>query len=150
MKNYFNSCKSAYETSPIVVFGAPYDGTTSYRPGTRLAPNRIRLESIGIETYSPYQDKELLDYQIHDAGDTDIALGNTVKTLDFIYGAAKKYYNDDKKTLMIGGEHLVSLPTISACMEKYPELRVVHFDAHTDLRDSFLGEELSHATVLKV
>jgi len=149
MRNYFNACKSSYENSSIVLFGAPYDGTTSYRPGTRLGPERARLESIGIETYSPYQDKELTDYNVHDAGNTDIALGNVHKTLDYIYQDASKYFKDHKKTLMIGGEHLVSYPTIHACLEQYPNLRVVHFDAHTDLRDSFLGEEMSHATVLK-
>jgi len=149
MRNYFNACKSTYEHSSIVLFGAPYDGTTSYRPGSRLAPNRARLESFGIETYSPYQDKEMLDYKIHDAGDTDIALGNVHKTLDFIYQDASQYFKDHKKTLMVGGEHLVSYPTIHACLEQYPDLRVVHFDAHTDLRDSFLGEDMSHATVLK-
>jgi len=149
MENNFNSCKSSYESSSIVIFGAPYDGTASYRPGSRFAPNRIRLESIGIETYSPYLDKELTDYNIHDAGDTTINLGYTDKTLDTIYQTAKQYYIDNKKTLMIGGEHLVSYPTIHACLETYPNLRVIHFDAHTDLRDSFLGEEMSHATVLK-
>jgi len=149
MNNYFNSCNSKYESSSIILFGAPYDGTTSYRPGTRLAPNRIRLESVGIETYSPYLDKELTDYHIHDAGDTDIFLGSAEKTLNSIYDKAKKMYLDHKKTLMIGGEHLVSYPTIKACMESHPNLRVVHFDAHTDLRDSFLGEDMSHATVLK-
>lgn len=149
MSNHFNACTSDYKPSSIVVFGAPYDGTASYRPGSRFAPNRIRLESVGIETYSPYLDKELTDYQIHDAGDTIINLGYTDKTLDTIYKTAKQYYQDNKKTLMIGGEHLVSYPTIHACLEAHPDLRVVHFDAHTDLRDSFLGEEMSHATVLK-
>lgn len=149
MSNHFNACTSDYPSSSIVVFGAPYDGTASYRPGSRFAPNRIRLESIGIETYSPYQDKEMTNYHIHDAGDTTINLGYTDKTLDTIYKTAKHYFQDHKKTLMIGGEHLVSYPTIHACLEQYPDLRVVHFDAHTDLRDAFLGEEMSHATVLK-
>lgn len=149
MKNYFNGCNSPYLKSNIVLFGAPYDGTASYRPGSRLAPNRVRLESIGIETYSPYLDKDLTEYFIHDGGDTVINLGNTTKTLDTIYKTTKKYYQDDKKTLMVGGEHLVSYPAIHACLEKYPDLRVIHFDAHTDLRDNFLGEEMSHATVLK-
>ena len=93
---YFNSCKSNYESSSIVIFGAPYDGTTSYRPGTRLAPNRVRLESVGIETYSPYLDKEMTGYKIHDAGDTEIALGNTEKTLNSIYKSAKTYFKDNK------------------------------------------------------
>lgn len=149
MNNNFNGCISPYQTSSIVLFGAPYDGTASYRPGSRFAPNRVRLESVGIETYSPYLDKELTEYQIHDAGDTIVNLGNTSRTLDSIYEKAQQFYGDNKKTLMIGGDHLVSYPTIYACLEKYPDLRVIHFDAHTDLRDSFLGEEMSHATVLK-
>ncbi len=147
--NKFYGCDATYEESSIVIFGAPYDGTASFRPGSRFAPNRVRLDSENTEIYSPYLDRSLTDFPIHDFGDVEVALGQTEKTLDMIYQETAKFLEDGKKTMMIGGEHLVSLPVIQAHLEHHPDLRVIHFDAHTDLRDSFLGEELSHATVLK-
>lgn len=148
-KPAFLGCNAPYQDSDIVITGAPFDGTVSNRPGTKFAPNRIRLESWTIETYSPYQDKDLSDIAVHDASDIDIPYGNTEKTMSVIHDAIEQIVQDGKKPLMIGGEHLVSFPAIQAVWERYPDLRVVHFDAHTDLRDTFFGEPLSHATVLK-
>ncbi len=145
----FIGCDHSFEGSHVVIFGAPFDGTSSYRPGSRFAPHKIRMDSYGLETYSPYLDKDLEDTAIHDAGDLDLVFGNKLIVLDTI----KKYTNyllkNEKKPLMIGGEHLVTLPAIEALYEKYKDLIVIHFDAHTDLRESYMGEELSHATVIK-
>jgi agmatinase len=148
-KPAFLGCTTPYDQSDIIIIGAPFDGTVSNRPGTKFAPNRIRLESWTIETYSPYQQQDLEDTSIHDAGDIAIPYGNTAHTMDAIYNGIASIVKDQKKPFMIGGEHLVSYPAIKAVTEQYPDLRVVHFDAHTDLRDTFFGEELSHATVLK-
>ena len=148
-KPVFLGCDTPRESSEIVIVGAPFDGTVSNRPGTKFAPNRIRLESWTIETYSPYQDKDLDETKIHDAGDIPIPYGNTAHTMDVIHSAIQSIVTEGKKPFMIGGEHLVSFPSIQAVAEQYPDLRVVHFDAHTDLRDTFFGESLSHATVLK-
>lgn len=148
-KPTFLQCNDSYNDSSIVLIGAPFDGTVSNRPGTKFAPNRIRLESWTIETYSPYQKQDLLDLSIHDASDIDIPYGNTEKTMTVIHDAIASLVKDGKTPLMIGGEHLVSYPAIQAVAATYPDLHVVHFDAHTDLRDTFFGEPLSHATVLK-
>lgn len=148
-KLVFIGCDSTYPESKIVLFGAPFDGTTSFRPGTRFAPNTIRLDSDGIETYSPYQDDELESKLVHDKGDAAITFGNTKKTMNDLYNFAKDITADDKKMFMIGGEHLVSYAPIKALYEKYNDLRIVHFDAHTDLREDYLGEKMSHATVMK-
>jgi agmatinase len=145
----FQSCKSEYEDSNVVIFSAPMDTTTSYRPGTRFAGNAIRVESIGIEWYSPYMDMDLKDYQTSDIGDLDLPMGDVEASLDVIYNTTKAILEDNKKPMMIGGEHLVTFPVIKAMAEKYPDLRIIHLDAHTDLRDEFLGRRLSHATVLK-
>jgi len=145
----FIGCESNYKESSVVVFGAPYDGTTSFRPGARFAPSYIRMESTGIETYSPYVDKDLTDYMIHDAGDFDLPFGNRDAVLKMIQDYVTGILADGKKPLMIGGEHLISLPAIKAAYDKYPNLHVIHLDAHTDLRDDYLGETLSHATVMK-
>ncbi len=145
----FIACDHEYEESDIVLFGAPFDGTTSYRPGTRFASAAIRNESYGIETYSPYQDKDLLDKKIFDAGDLEFGFGNTQRVIDTIEEMTKQILDDKKKPFMIGGEHLVTLGSVKAVFEKYPDLHIIHFDAHADLRDDYLGEQLSHASVMR-
>ncbi len=138
-----------YEESNLVLFGSPFDGTTSFRPGTRFASNVMRNESYGLETYSPYLDKDLEDVKAFDAGDLEFPFGNTQKVLDEIYDFTSNILKDDKTPIMIGGEHLVSLGSIKAVYEKYNDMYLIHFDAHTDLRDDYLGEPLSHASVIR-
>ena len=137
------------DKAQVVLFGAPFDGTTSFRPGTRFAPTSIRPDSYGLETYSPYLDLDLEDYALHDAGDIEVPFGNTVRTLDLIEETAASILACNQKPLMVGGEHLVTLPVIKALVKKYPDLCILHFDAHTDLREDYLGEPLSHACVLR-
>lgn len=152
MKNsidVFIGCEAEYEEANIAIFGAPFDGTTSFRPGTRFGSKAIRSDSFGIETYSPYQDKDLEDYKIFDGGDLDLCFGNTEKVLQDIEEYADKIVKDNKIPCMIGGEHLVSLGAVRAVLKKYPDLHIIHFDAHTDLREEYLGERLSHASVIK-
>lgn len=145
----FIGCESEYNEADIVLFGAPFDGTTSFRPGTRFGSKAIRSESFGIETYSPYQDRDLEDLKVFDAGDLELCFGNTEKVLKDIEECTDKILEDEKLPVMIGGEHLVTLGTIRSFVKKYDDLHVVHFDAHTDLRDDYLGEKLSHATVMR-
>jgi agmatinase len=145
----FLGCDSDFDSSDIVIFGAPYDGTTTFRPGTRFAPSIMRLDSIGIETYSPYFDADITDYSINDYGDLDLPFGSPTKALDMISETAQNIFNNGKKPLMIGGEHLVSLPVIKQAAEKFNDLNIIHFDAHTDLREDYLGEALSHSSVIR-
>lgn len=145
----FLGCESSFEDANIVIFGAPFDGTTTFRPGTRFAPQTMRIESIGLETYSPYFDLDIEDYKINDNGDLDLPFGSTIGALNMIQEQAKKIFDTNKKPLMIGGEHLVSLPVIKEAFNKYPDLHIIHFDAHTDLREEYLGEKLSHSSVFK-
>lgn len=145
----FLAFDSTYEKAKIVLFGSPFDGTTSFRPGTRFASEFMRRDSYGLETYSPYLDKDLEDYNLFDAGELEFPFGNTKKVLDIIKTFTKDILDDNKIPLMIGGEHLVSLGSIEAVYEKYNDLILIHFDAHTDLREDYMGEKLSHATVIK-
>lgn len=138
-----------YESSKIVMLGMPFDGTVSYRSGSRFAPEQIRLASWGLEDYSPRFDKHLQDVNFHDAGDLEFPLGNTYKSLDLIEQNVKEIYKDGKKVFGIGGEHLVTLPEIKAISKFYDDLAIVHFDAHTDLREEYLGEEMSHSAVMR-
>lgn len=137
-----------YVSSDIIMLGMPFDGTVSYRSGSRFAPEMIRLASWGLETFSPYFDRDLEDVNFHDIGDLDFPLGNTYKSLDLIEQNVEEIYKDGKKVFGIGGEHLVTLPVIKAISKCHDNLVVVHFDAHTDLREEYLGEEMSHSAVM--
>lgn len=132
-----------------VIIGLPFDSTTSFRPGTRHAPYRIREVSEGIEEYSMYQDRSLEELPFFDAGDVIIPPGNVQESLRRIEYSAAGLLEMDKKVFAIGGEHLVSLPLIKACQEKYTDMCVVQFDAHADLREDYMGERFSHASVMK-
>jgi agmatinase len=138
------------ENAKIVLRVNPYDGTCSYKPGSRFAPSEIRVHSEGVETFSPLFNKDIEeDVLFYDDFDCEFPFGNREKVLDIIESDAKRYFGKNKILFSIGGEHLVSLPLIKACFEKYGDLTVLHFDAHMDLRENYLGERLSHATVMK-
>ena len=140
-----------YDTANIIMLGLPFDGTVSYRSGSRFAPEQIRLASWGLEEYSPRFDKDINDCNFHDIGDLEFPLGNTVKSLELIKDNVKQIYDDGKRLLGIGGEHLVTYPEIVAISDVYgDDLAIVHFDAHTDLRDEYMGEKLSHSAVIKL
>ncbi|HOP11110.1 MAG TPA: agmatinase [Oscillospiraceae bacterium] len=145
----FLACDAEYAEAQAVLFGAPFDGTTSFRPGTRFGPSAIRSESFGIETYSPYCDKDLADYSIFDGGDLELPFGNTERVLAMIEAHTAQLLADEKRFVMLGGEHLVTLGALRAVTKRYPDLRIIHLDAHTDLRDEYIGEKLSHSTVMR-
>ena len=142
-------CDAEYTDADIVLFGVPFDGTTSFRPGTRFGPAAMRTESFGMETYSPYCDRDLADLAVFDAGDLDLPFGNPQKMLDMTEARTAEILADGKVPVMLGGEHLITLGAMRAAVQKYPDLHVVHFDAHADLRNDYLGEPLSHACVLR-
>ena len=139
----------AYSESDIVLFGAPYDSTTSFRPGTRFGPAAMRSESFGIETYSPYQDRDLEEIRVHDAGDLELPFGAPDRALDMIEEKAAAILDDGKVPFLLGGEHLVTLGSVRAAAKRFPDLRIIHFDAHADLREDYLGVALSHACVIR-
>lgn len=145
----FIAAEADFDEARAVIFGAPFDGTTSFRPGTRFGPGAIRAESDGIETYSPYQNKDLEDIAVFDSGDLLLPFGNTEAVLEEICARTAEILEAGKMPVMLGGEHLVTLGAVRAMVQKYPELHIIHFDAHTDLRDDYLGERLSHATVIR-
>lgn len=147
-KDFIGACNS-YDNARIVMMGMPYDGTVTNRPGTRFAPQQIRLESIGIETYSPIFDKDMEDTLFYDAGDLELPFGSAKRALEIIKENTAQIYKDGKKILGIGGEHLVTFGEIEGVLEQVKNLAVIQFDAHTDLRDEYLGEELTHSGVMK-
>ena len=145
----FIGCESSFEEASIVLYGAPFDSTTSFRPGARFGPSAMRHESFGLETYSPYQDKDLIDISVFDSGDLELCFGSSEIALSDIQKRAEEILKAGKFPLLLGGEHLVTLGAVRAAAEKYPDLHIIHFDAHADLRDDYLGAKLSHACVLR-
>lgn len=145
----FLCCDSDYEEAGVVLFGAPFDSTTSYRPGTRFGSAAIRRESYGLESFSPYQERDLLDCRIFDSGDIELPFGNPTRALSMIEERAATILQDGKLPFLTGGEHLVTLGAFSAVYDRYPDVHILHFDAHADLRQEYLGSELSHACVLR-
>ena len=145
----FIGCDCEFEKADIVLFGAPFDSTTSYRPGARFGSSAIRHESYGIETYSLYQDKDLTDYNTFDSGDLELCFGSAESALSDIEARAEQILSFGKLPLLIGGEHLVTLGAVRAVLRKYPDMHIIHFDAHADLRDDYLGARLSHAAVMR-
>ncbi|MEK4443811.1 agmatinase [Niallia sp. FSL K6-0077] len=147
--NVFIKSFPNYEESQVVLYGMPMDWTVSFRPGSRFGPARIREVSVGLEEYSPYLDRELDEVKYFDAGDIPLPFGNPQRSLDMIEEFVDKVLDDNKFPLGMGGEHLVSWGVFQAMYKKYPDLAIIHMDAHTDLRDEYEGEPLSHSTPIK-
>ena len=148
--NQFIGCDKPFDDAKVVLFGAPYDSTTSFRPGTRFGPAAMRAESFGIETYSMLQDRDLAeDASVFDSGDLELPFGAPDAALDMIESRASEILDAGKIPFLLGGEHLVTLGSVRAVAKRHPDLHIVHFDAHADLREDYLGVKLSHACVLR-
>lgn len=145
----FLSASASFESAKVVLLGCPYDGSASYRPGARFGPSAIRKASWGIETYSPYMNKDLSRHLIHDMGDLELPMGEKKTALDLIRKALRKILSAKKFPILLGGDHLITLPIIEEVLKNHPSLHLIHIDAHTDLRKDYLGESLSHSTVMK-
>mgnify|MGYP001119233928 CR=1 FL=1 len=145
----FMGCDTEWHKAETILFGAPFDSTTSYRPGTRFGSGAIRRESFGIESYSPYLDRDLEDALVLDVGDLELCLGDVSKALSQIEKQTAKILAGEKRPFMLGGEHLVTLGAFRAVAQKYPDIHIIHFDAHADLREDYLEVKLSHACVLR-
>ena len=145
----FVGCDCKYDRARIVLYGAPFDSTTSFRPGARFGPAAMRHESFGLETYSPYQNADLTDCAVFDSGDIELCFGSAEPALADIENRAAGILRDGKFPLLLRGVHLVTLGAVRTMVKQYPDLHIIHFDAHADLRDDYLGAKLSHACVLR-
>ncbi|MFD4816257.1 agmatinase [Peribacillus butanolivorans] len=147
--NVFIKSHPSFEESEAVLYGMPMDWTVSFRPGSRFGPTRIREVSIGLEEYSPYLDRELEEVKFYDAGDIPLPFGNPQRSIDMIEKFVDDVLDAGKFPLGMGGEHLVTWPVIKAMYKKYPDMAIIHMDAHTDLREDYEGEPLSHASIIR-
>lgn len=147
--NVFICSSDNYEESKAVIYGMPMDFTVSYRPGSRFGPARIRQASVGLEEYSPYLDKSIVDMTYFDAGDLLLPFGNAGRSLEVIGEYVRGLLADGKFPIGLGGEHLVSWPIFQEVYAKNPDLALIHIDAHADLRENYEGEPLSHSTPVR-
>lgn len=145
----FLCAETPFEAARVVLLGCPFDATASFRRGARLGPDAIRRASEVLETYSPRLDADLADAALRDCGDVDCASDDAEAALAAIRAASSGAFRAGRRPLFLGGEHLVSLPLIEAALESFPGLAVLQWDAHADLRESYLGERLSHACVMR-
>ncbi|RDV84290.1 agmatinase [Ammonifex thiophilus] len=138
-----------YEGAKAVLVGAGLDVTVCFRPGTREGPYAIRHLSQCLEEYSLDLEGDLRQVPFCDLGDIELPLGHVESALEAIEKVVSRLVEEGKLPILLGGEHLVSLPAIKAVYRFYPDLMVLHLDAHADLRDEYLGTPLSHATVMR-
>jgi agmatinase len=146
----FIACDSPYKTAKTVLAGLPYDGTSSFRPGSRFAPDSIRKFSYAIETFSHEQERDITDYKVADIGNLDVPYGDSKAVLKLVEEIAAKMLKDKKKAIYIGGEHLLTYPIMKQYAKKYKDLKVIYFDAHADFREAFMGSSLSHASAARL
>ncbi len=146
--NYMGSLEDEGQAG-IIMVGFPLDATSSFRGGTKFAPESIRKASWTLETYSPYLKQDLDEIAFHDAGNAELRPGSLEYSLALIESTVTGIVQGSKKPLSLGGEHLVTYPILKAIKKRFENVQIVHFDAHCDLRDEYEGQELSHATVMK-
>ena len=133
----------------VGLFGVPYDGTTSFRPGTRFGPAAIREVSQGLETYCPQLDLDLKDLAYADLGAVDIPFGAPEPVVNAVQQATTAVLDLGLKPLMLGGEHSISSGAVAAVANQHPDLVLVQLDAHADLREEWLGTRHSHACAMR-
>jgi agmatinase len=149
IEHTFISANASFEESQIVILGCPYDGSASFRPGSRFGPSSIRRASWGIETFSPYFGRDLNQLTVHDMGDLELPLGEKKASLGSIRKALRKILSEKKFPILLGGDHLITLTIVEELILIYPHLHLIQIDAHADLREDYLGETLSHSTVMR-
>ena len=133
----------------VGLFGVPYDGTTSFRPGTRFGPAAVRDVSNGLESYCPQLQMDLEDLAYADLGAVDIPFGAPEPVVAAVHRATRQVLDLGLKPLMLGGEHSISSGAVGAVAEQHPDLVLLQLDAHADLRDSWLGARHSHACAMR-
>jgi agmatinase len=146
--NIFSGFQKPFEKADYIIFGVPFDVTSTYRTGARFGPNAIREASLNIETYSFRTDIDVEDLSLHDLGDLHV-LTATEKTLERIALVVKEILEAGKTPVMIGGEHTIALGAAKGLGNKALRTAIVSFDAHLDLRNEYAGLKLSHTTFMR-
>ncbi len=144
MKLYY--AHAVHEEADYIILGLPFDRTSSFIPGSRFAPEFIRICSENIEDYSPYQEKNLRDLKICDSGDISFSTKDWIQEAQLMLA---KIMDKNKRFIFLGGEHTITIPIIKEFKKVYTDFSIIQFDAHCDLRDEYCGERFCHATVIR-
>jgi len=147
--NFFSGLQKSFDEAKYVVFGVPFDSTSTYRSGARFGPDAIRQASLNIETYSFRSKIDLEDLALHDAGDLHVS-PDAQKTVDMTRLVVGDILAAGKIPVALGGEHTVTLGVVKGLGDKAGKTAIVSFDAHLDLRAEFLGSILSHTTFMQL
>ena len=145
----FMGAKRNPDNCSIGIFGVNYDGTCSYKSGTRFGPNAIRLVSTCLETFCPRLGKDLEDFNYVDFGSLEINTNDTKSVVESVKLATTYLISRSLAPIMIGGEHSITRGAIEALVNKYPDLILIQLDAHADLRNSYMGNKHSHACTMQ-
>lgn len=141
---YFADANASFDDAKFVICGVPFDRTTSYRAGARMAPNAIRQASYNFETYLFEHDVDLSDVPMNDMGNVE-ECGSPEEMVEIVRGIAKKAVKAGKFPVFMGGEHTTTIPVVEA----FDDIGVISIDAHLDYRESYLGLKYSHACVTR-
>ena len=147
--NIFSGVQKSFQEAKYIVFGVPFDATSTYRTGARFGPSAIRQASQNIETYSFRSGIDLEDLALHDAGDLPTST-NAEMTIEATQHVVEDILAKNKLPVVIGGEHTINLGIVQGLGAKAAKTAVVSFDAHLDLRSEFLGSTLSHTTFMQL
>jgi agmatinase len=147
--NVFSGLQKPFEEAKYVIFGVPFDATSTYRTGARFGPNAIRQASLNIETYSFRSGLDVEDLALYDAGDLHVSI-DAQKTVDMTRLVVEDILAAGKMPVALGGEHTITLGIVKGLGARAAKTAIVSFDAHLDLRCEFLGSTLSHTTFMQL
>jgi agmatinase len=147
--NVFGGIQKPIGKAKYVVFGVPFDVTSTYRTGARFGPNAVRQASLNIETYSFRSGVDVEDLALHDLGDLHVST-SPKRTVDMLKLVVEDLLSAEKVPVAIGGEHTITLGILKGLGAKAEETAVVSFDAHLDVRKEYQGLTLSHTTFMRV
>ncbi|MEM4234199.1 MAG: agmatinase [Candidatus Methanomethylicaceae archaeon] len=145
LSKHFGGFKRGYSESDFILFGVPFDSTSSFRPGSRFGPAAIREASANIETWSWRTGMDFEEVKLHDLGDLAVVHGDAAETVRRVKETTEDIILSKKIPVMLGGEHIITL----GALRGFKDAAVVSFDAHFDMRDEYLSNKLSHACVMR-
>ncbi|MBI4301372.1 MAG: agmatinase [Chloroflexi bacterium] len=137
------------EKARVVILPVPYDSTTGYRSGARDGPQAIIDASQNLELYDRELDKETYQVGIHTLPEVEPVMSGPEAMIHRVREVTSALLEKERLVVMLGGEHSLTIGTVQAYKGKYPNLSVLHLDAHADLRDEYLGSRYSHGCAMR-
>ena len=144
--DYFADAESSFDDADFIIFGIPYDKTSSFRSGAAKAPKMIRQASWNFETFNMNNQTDILDMKIHDYGNLDVEFKKPTEMVKIVNDFAQKIVNQNKIPIALGGEHSITSGIVDAFDE---DIAVLSLDAHMDFRDEYEDEKYNHACVIR-